>query len=186
MPANCNNNGRMEWGPSDKGADSEVSRAWSHLPIAGLLTEYYISYLDNGGNAIPCLSLPATKYQSVDGLPIYWAFNGFDSNLNLASRNPGSGGYNPHMDAFAPADGYLIDLKIDDGVGNTGIVQAGVPKTAASNGAAWGGGCRVDYDGANWTIPTQSGPLWQINNTGAGCALQMKLGKVTGDPRSIQ
>jgi hypothetical protein len=99
----------------------------------------------------------------------------------MSGNNPISGPYAPDLDVLAPADGYNIDVKIDDGNALSGRVQAGIPKMAIYGGYAWSGSCRTDYDGNNYSTP--SGPVWQIGNNSYGCILIMKIGVATGDPR---
>ncbi len=117
---NGNQNGQIEQGvPS--ATDDEAVLAWQHLGLAGSLSATYSGIRTGGGNNnVIGTDVPASKYGNNSG----WYF---DSQACYPGKNymtlggHVSGG-TPDASLLSTVDMYNIDLKIDNGLPQTGKI----------------------------------------------------------------
>jgi hypothetical protein len=124
----CNGNGNAAIDASGSSTSNEEVRAWQHLSYASLIDGSYTGTgtSNNGYDVvhIPGVNCPASKY-SPGG---YWFRNQAFSSTVGAINFIGLGSQGPDVawsSLFSPMDAYNIDMKMDDGVPNTGRVIGG-------------------------------------------------------------
>jgi prepilin-type N-terminal cleavage/methylation domain-containing protein len=164
---NGNGNGIIDFDTSMSTQNSEILRLWQHLSLAGLLVGNYNATLDPDGFAIIGTSIPGTAYSSLDRYTSACWTAGWDNTNRLFL-----GGFNrsncwecklvAHTNAVSPVDNYQIDVKIDDGIRDTGNV---IGMNGKRDMFDWDPNC---YDTSN---PTG----YMLTNTDRGCFLQYKF-----------
>ncbi len=122
--------------PCDGNADGVVTgeeglRAWEHLSKSGIVAGNYTPTWDSGD----CLIDPSLPDTAISDGKFYISSGStpFDTNIAIVLAAPDCESTKP-VSGFQENEAYSIDLKIDDGIGNSGKVGQRV------------GGAGLDYD----------------------------------------
>ncbi len=133
-PGNCNGdgNGIIDWMWWIDPLTMENYRSWQQLSKAGMLAG---SYTGIGGEAHVGIDVPASKYADSAG---YLMTNDLEKAtvINLAKEMPGM---ENNASVMPSKEVYNIDLKIDDGIADTGIVRGWGGRN--SGGSPWDTEC---------------------------------------------
>ncbi len=128
-PANCNGNGDRAVNHANGGPNSvESIRAWQQLAMAGLIKGTYtgLGYSCGNRTQTPGLNVPTTVFKdSTSGYPAGWMFWTYSLDNNRTNLSVGSNSNNcwaNYWPLFTPAQAYVIDAKIDDGIPRSGQV----------------------------------------------------------------
>ncbi|MFN7039391.1 MAG: prepilin-type N-terminal cleavage/methylation domain-containing protein [Alphaproteobacteria bacterium] len=130
VPAGCNGNGNYQINLNAGGGDGQEGyRFWQHLSLSGFINGNYVG--TSAKNDQYKLQYSPGAYMNVrnvrattgtDPLDNYLEIGAWNSTLNLAIDGE-----------ITPIDAYGLDIKIDDGVSNTGKVF-GTNSYSSSNG----------------------------------------------------
>ncbi len=133
--AGCNGDGNGIWNGASWGKESV--RAWQHLTLAGLYKgNFNNAVIGNNplviGRDVPAASLPLT------GFTLEYT-NG--RHIRLGSQPTGVC-VDLNGSSITPAEGYALDIKIDDGIATTGNLRGAVGcdgswGTTCTLGTAW-------------------------------------------------
>ena len=118
VSCNGNGNGLIDNSISSSPASNEGNKFWQHLSLANLVVVNYIS----GSTLIIGSTLPKLSYSPLATL---YADNSNNQNL-LWLTAVSSNQKNYNIPVITNLDLYNIDLKIDDGLGNSGAFTAGI------------------------------------------------------------
>ena len=179
-------------GTANRGV-GETMAFWRHLSDAALIDGNYGSDLASGGVvntlARPDLYLPAAKL----GRGTYWvvgSYSGLNYYLLAGTSNVIANGTYTFGKGLTPIEAYNIDVKLDDGMPNLGIVQArgtatdstliGALAAGGTNagvfhatGAEAKGDCLVGASAATDTANTYSRVA--VSGNAPGCNLLMRF-----------
>ncbi|RYE12290.1 MAG: prepilin-type N-terminal cleavage/methylation domain-containing protein [Rickettsiales bacterium] len=125
----CNGNGNWQIDNDGYRSGSEMYRFWQHLNLARLMSGNYIGTLSsasifqsNYSNNTFIGARYTTSYGSLNNN--YFEIGGWSSDSTV-----------PNKGAFTPIDAYAIDLKIDDGIANSGKLFGSDADSVPSTGA---------------------------------------------------
>jgi hypothetical protein len=126
VPAGCNGNGdgQILGTGSPSGQGDEHLRAWQHLSLAGVLNGSYSGIATVTNESDFGVNAPASKLGNAGYYFTYQQWGGYTTQPanNYIAIGGFHAGSDPVLNVLMPVDAYNLDVKLDDGIPQTGIV----------------------------------------------------------------